>query len=84
MQRARFAQSESVACNAEVRLFYQLDDADRYLLKAAMSQLNLSTQAYDRVLKLARTIAYIASADHFGPQHLAEARRYLLRTMNAW
>ena len=52
---------------AEVRLFCQLDDTGRSLMKAAMSQLNLSARAYHQVLKLARTIADLAGAEAIAP-----------------
>jgi magnesium chelatase family protein len=45
-------------------------------MKVAMSQLNLSARAYHRVLKLARTIADLASAERIGAAHLAEALQY--------
>jgi magnesium chelatase family protein len=61
---------------AEVRRFCQLDGAGQRLMQAAMRQLHLSARAYHRVLKLARTIADLASADEIGPAHLAEAIQY--------
>ncbi|HVN54632.1 MAG TPA: YifB family Mg chelatase-like AAA ATPase [Anaerolineaceae bacterium] len=84
-QRQRF-QGSDVACNAdmhpaEVRKFCALDDAGRSLMKAAMSQLQLSARAYHRVLKLARTIADLAGAETIAPQHLAEALQYRPRTI---
>jgi magnesium chelatase family protein len=85
IQRQRFAKQPSnlqpVTCNsdmrpAEVRKFCELDDTGRALMKAAMSQLQLSARAYHRVLKLARTIADLASSEHIQPAHLAEALQY--------
>jgi magnesium chelatase family protein len=71
----------AILCNAdmrpaEVRQFCQLDDAGRALMKTAMSQLQLSARAYHRVLKLARTIADLASCELILPAHLAEALQY--------
>jgi magnesium chelatase family protein len=61
---------------AEVRKFCPLDETCRSLMKAAMSQLQLSARAYHRVLKLARTIADLAEAESIAPAHLAEALQY--------
>jgi magnesium chelatase family protein len=67
IQNRRFANSQStyIVCNAdmrvaEVRKFCKLDEAGDSLVRAAMSQMNLSARAYHRVLKLARTIADLA------------------------
>ncbi len=70
-----------LTCNAdmrpaEVRQFCTLDETGRTLMKTAMQQLQLSARAYHRVLKLARTIADLAGAEHIGPSHLAEALQY--------
>jgi magnesium chelatase family protein len=81
-QRARFAGDEhGLSTNAdmrpaEVRLYCQLDEAGRALMKTAMHQLQLSARAYHRTLKLARTIADLAGSEAIQPQHLAEALQY--------
>jgi magnesium chelatase family protein len=61
---------------AEVRTHCQLDGAGQRLMQAVMRQLHLSARAYHRVLKLARTIADLASVADFGPARLAEAIQY--------
>ena len=61
---------------AEVRQFCALDDTGRSLMKSAMQQLELSARAYHRILKLARTIADLASSEVILPVHLAEALQY--------
>ena len=66
---------------AEVRRFCDLDDTSRSLMKAAMSQLQLSARAYHRILKLARTIADLAGAERIQTAHLAEAIQYRPRRM---
>jgi len=53
-----------------------LDEAGESLVRAAMSQLNLSARGYHRVLKLARTIADLAGCDQIQSVHLAEALQY--------
>ena len=79
-QAARFAGTR-IACNAdmgpaEVRVHCQVDATAQPLLRAAMQRLQLSARAFHRVLKLARTIADLASAEQIGPPHLAEAIQY--------
>jgi magnesium chelatase family protein len=67
---------------AEVRLFCQLDETGRSLMRTAMNQLQLSARAYHRILKLARTIADLAGSEAIAPQHLAEALQYRPRGVN--
>ena len=67
---------------AEVRQFCKLVEAGDSLVRAAMSQLNLSARGYHRVLKLARTIADLArSNDIHQSMHLAEALQYRPKLM---
>ena len=70
-----------IVCNAdmriaEVRKFCKLDETGESLIRAAMSQLNLSARAYHRILKLARTIADLAGSENIQTPHLAEALQY--------
>ena len=60
----------------EIREYCRLDAAGQSLMKAAVRQLNLSARGYHRVLKLARSIADLASSDSIGAAHLAEAIQY--------
>ena len=53
-----------------------LDEASRQLLLTAMNRLGLSARAFHRVLKVARTIADLAAAEHLAAAHVAEALRY--------
>ncbi len=82
-QLERFSQSGAgdIVCNAdmrvaEVRKFCKLDETGDSLVRAAMSQLNLSARAYHRTLKLARTIADLAGSEAILPAHVAEALQY--------
>jgi magnesium chelatase family protein len=61
---------------AEVRQFCKLSDEGQSLMRAAMSQLQLSARAYHRVLKLSRTIADLAGSAEIQSVHLAEALQY--------
>ena len=84
IQRERFASAETqqgILCNAdmriaEIRQFCKLDEASDSLIRAAMSQMNLSARAYHRVLKLARTIGDLAGSAAIEPAHIAEALQY--------
>jgi len=90
VQHTRFTNSESqspdVLCNAdmrigEVRQFCSLQSEGQSLMRAAMSQLNLSARAYHRILKLARTIADLAGSEEIQSAHLAEALQYRPKIM---
>jgi magnesium chelatase family protein len=81
-QRTRFSDNGSnMYSNAEmgpseVRSYCELDDTGRRLMKSAMTQMGLSARGFHRVLKVSRTIADLAGADHILPTHLAEALQY--------
>jgi magnesium chelatase family protein len=81
VQAERFEDEEGVYCNAQmgtrlVRRHCALDAAGQQLMKMALSRLGLSARAYDRILKVARTIADLAGAEAVGHAHLAEAVQY--------
>ncbi|MDR3405039.1 MAG: hypothetical protein P4L99_21235 [Chthoniobacter sp.] len=87
-QADRFHRSR-VRCNARmsskmIRNYCQLDDAAEEMLRMAMQQLGLSARAYDRILKVARTIADLASADRISAEHIGEAIRYRTLDRNLW
>ena len=80
------SRSTDVLCNAdmrigEVRQFCKLQDEGQSLMRAAMSQLNLSARAYHRILKLSRTIADLAGSEEIQSTHLAEALQYRPKLM---
>jgi magnesium chelatase family protein len=88
IQLLRFSKIEStnMACNAdmhigEIRKFCRLPEEGQSLMRAAMSQLNLSARAYHRILKLARTIADLAGCEEIQSVHLAEALQYRPKLM---
>ena len=90
VQQERFAGGgEGVYCNAgmrtrDVHRHCQLGGAAGGLLKAAMADLNLSARAYDRILKVARTIADLAGAGEIGEEHVAEAIQYRSLDRQYW
>ncbi|MBM4424983.1 MAG: hypothetical protein FJ030_16635 [Chloroflexi bacterium] len=68
---------------ADVRKYCKLDDAGMALLRAAMTQLQLSARAFHRVLKLARTIADLSRSEDIHPAHVAKAIQYRPRRQYA-
>jgi magnesium chelatase family protein len=80
VQQRRFEGSPvfvNAAMNSrQVRTFCRVDGAPAELLKAAIQRLGLSARAYDRILKLSRTIADLAGEDVIGVPHVAEAIQY--------
>jgi magnesium chelatase family protein len=88
LQLNRFSKNGScdIVCNAdmrigEIRQFCKLSEEGQSLMRAAMSQLNLSARAYHRILKLARTIADLAGCQDIQSVHLAEALQYRPKLM---
>jgi magnesium chelatase family protein len=78
IQKARFLDVEGVYCNAQMnsrmlRSWCKIDASGNQLLKTAMERLNLSARAYDRILKVARTIADLENSKNIEIPHLAEA-----------
>ena len=81
IQEARYANEPGIYCNAQMtsRLlaaYARPDEKGLSLLKSAMNRLNLSARAYDRILKVARTIADLEGAEQVQSHHLAEAIGY--------
>jgi len=70
-----------ICVSGEIRQFCKLQDEDQSLMRAAMTQLNLSAHAYRRILKLARTIADLAGSEEIQSAHLAEALQYRPKLM---
>ena len=81
IQTARFKDFRGIHCNAQMteRMIHQFaepDEASINLLRTAMEKFSLSARAYNRILKVARTIADLDGAECVGSQHIAEAICY--------
>jgi magnesium chelatase family protein len=81
VQAQRFRAAADVHCNAQmgsrlVQTHCGLDTAGQQLMKLAIQRLGLSARAYDRILKVARTVADLGGAEQIGPEHLSEAIQY--------
>lgn len=89
LQALRFDQKPNVHCNAQmssksVRDICEISETGKQLLKNAMERLNLSARAYDRILKVARTIADMENSVNIENQHLAEAIQYRSLDRESW
>ncbi|NNC34522.1 MAG: YifB family Mg chelatase-like AAA ATPase, partial [Croceitalea sp.] len=89
IQTVRFNDLENVHYNAQmntkqIRAYCKLDDASKELLKSAMERLNLSARAYDRILKVARTIADLEGVNEVNGTHISEAIQYRSLDREGW
>jgi magnesium chelatase family protein len=89
IQKERFDSFPDVHCNAQMstqltREICQVDEAGRKLLKIAIERLSLSARAYDRILKVARTIADMERSKMIENHHLAEAIQYRNLDRETW
>ncbi|HWR31889.1 MAG TPA: YifB family Mg chelatase-like AAA ATPase [Chitinophagaceae bacterium] len=89
MQEKRYENNPGVYCNAQMsskmlKEICVISQVGANLLKAAMEKLNLSARAYDRILKVSRTIADLSESDDIKPEHLAEAIQYRSLDREGW
>ena len=89
VQLDRFSGEKGVYCNAQMdsrllRKYAMAEPAAIRILGEAMNRLNLSARAYDRILKVARTIADMEQSRTIGPQHIAEAIGYRSLDRASW
>ncbi|MDR0532353.1 MAG: YifB family Mg chelatase-like AAA ATPase [Verrucomicrobiales bacterium] len=88
LQHRRFS-GKSIWCNVQmnskqIQSYVPLDEESRDLLKYAMDDLKLSARAYDRILKVARTIADLAGQERVNVEHISEAVQYRTLDRQVW
>ncbi len=89
IQTDRFSDSEKVHYNAQmgvkqIREYCSLSKESKELIKIAMEKLNLSARAYDRILKVSRTIADLNTVKNISPEHISEAIQYRSLDRDGW
>jgi len=89
IQAKRYISYPGIYANAQMsskmlKEICMIDDVSKRLLKSAMGKLNLSARAYDRILKVSRTIADLAACDEIRTEHLAEAIQYRSLDRENW
>ncbi len=89
IQADRFMELEGLHYNAQmgtklIRKFCPLDEDSKTLLKNAMQRLNLSARAYDRILKVSRTIADLENVAEISTSHISEAIQYRSLDREGW
>jgi magnesium chelatase family protein len=88
-QHQRLKDKPKITCNArmgtrELKTHCALDETTMEMLKFAMSDLNLSARAYDRILKVARTIADLAGSEKILSDHVSEAIQFRSLDRQLW
>ena len=89
IQEERFRNEKGIYCNAQmtpklIARYTQLDETSLAMLKTAMTRFDLSARAYDRILKVARTIADLDKSENIQFQHIAEAIGYRNLDRSSW
>ena len=89
IQEARFADNDRIHCNAnmgtkELNEVCRLDEQGHQMLRMAMDEMHLSARAYDRILKVSRTLADLEGSEEIQPNNLAEAIQYRSLDRQGW
>lgn len=89
IQEERYKDMKGIHCNAQmtsslIHRYAQLDDTSNELLQRTMSHLHLSARAYERIIKVSRTIADLAGCENIERQHVAEAVGYRSLDRESW
>lgn len=89
IQAVRFAREDGIHCNAQMnsrlmRIHCRLDEECTRILRDSMTRYNMSARAYDRILKVARTIADLAASPEISPEHMYEAVSYRNLDRASW
>jgi magnesium chelatase family protein len=89
VQLDRFKDEKNIFCNAhmeskEIRKYCPIDEDSKELLRQAITRLGLSARAYDRILKVSRTIADLEGVPNILPHHISEAIQYRSLDRNLW
>ena len=87
-QRGRFRADKKITCNARMtpraKAHCRLSNESQELIRVAMTELNLSARAYDRILKVSRTIADLDEGEAIAPEHVSEAIQYRTFDRTLW
>lgn len=89
IQLNRFKNFQGIYCNAQMntkhmKIFCELTDQSKELLKKGMEKLHLSARSYDRIIKVARTIADLEQSEHIEVHHIAESIQYRTFDRETW